>query len=206
MDISADDKQAAAAFASGQPHATARVTGPSGVQTLEVRKSGDDYYARSSVVPGAFKVTPALGTGVNKTLDDFQNMKLFDFAFDDPSMIHYKSKDEDKTFEKMGTDWLSNGRVMDSVGVQNLIDKLRELAATRMDDAVMTTSEIEITVVSKDGQRTETITLRPTGADYLARRGNEPGIYRIDGSTITGLRQAVTGIQEAAPAETPAKK
>jgi hypothetical protein len=198
MDVSADDKLAAAAFASGKPHATAKVTTPTGVQTLDVRKSGDDYYARSSSVAGAFKVTPALGTGVNKALEDFQNKKLFDFAFDDPNKIHYKSKDDDKTFEKNGTDWLSNGRTVDSVAVQSMIDKLRDLSASRLDDVSMTTSEIEITVVSKDGKRTETINLTPSGTDYLARRGAEAGIYRIEGSAITSLQQAVTGIQEAA--------
>jgi hypothetical protein len=205
MDLSADDKQALAAFGSGKPHATARVTTPSGVLTLDVRKSGDDYYARSSTVPGAFKVTPALGTAVNKTLDDFQNKKLFDFAFDEPSKVQFKSKDDDKTFEKTGSGWLANGRTMDSVAVQSLIDKLRDLSASRMDDANMTTSEIEITVVSKDGKRTETVNFTPSGSDYLARRGNEFGIYRIDGSAITSLRQAVTGVQEAAPAASTAK-
>jgi len=206
MDISADDKQAATAFAAGKPHATARLTGPSGVQTLEVRKAADDYYARSSQVTGFFRVTPALGTGVNKTLDDFQNKKLFDFAFDDPSKVQYKSKDEDKTFEKNGTEWLANGRTMDSVGVQSLIDKLRDLSASRIEDARMAASEIEITVVSKEGKRTETINLAPSGADYLARRGTEATIYRIDGTTLTTLRQAVTGVQEAAPEPAPAKK
>jgi hypothetical protein len=206
MDVSADDKQAATAFAAGKPHATAKVTTPTGVQTLDLRKSGDDYYARTSVVPGAFKVTPALGTGVNKTLDDFQNKKLFDFAFDDPSKIHYKSKEDDKTFEKSGSDWLANGRTMDSVAVQSMIDKLRDLSASRMDDAVMTTSEIEITVVSKEGKRTETIALKPSGADYMARRGNEVTVYHIDGNAITSLQQAVTGIQEAAPPAKDTKK
>lgn len=206
MDTSADDKSAAAAFASAKPHATARVTTADGVLTLEVRKSADDYYAHSSALSGAFKVTPALGTGVNKVLEDFQNKKLFDFAFDDPSKIHFKSKDEDKTFEKNGTDWLSNGRTVDSVGVQSLIDKLRDLAASRMDDVSMTSSDIEITVVSKEGKRTETINLKASGTDYLARRGNETGIYHIDGSTVTSLIQAVTGVQEAAPASKDGKK
>ncbi len=206
MDTSADDKQAAAAFASGKPHATAKVTTPTGVQTLDVRKSGDDYYARSSVVAGAFKVTPALGTGVNKALEDFQNKKLFDFAFDDPSKIQYKSKEEDKTFEKNGSDWLSNGRTVDSVGVQSMIDKLRDLSASRMDDVSMTASKIVITVVSKEGKRTETVSLNPSGTDYVARRGAEPGIYHIDGNTVTSLQQAVTGIQETAPATNDGKK
>lgn len=206
MDTAADDKQAATAFTAGKPHATAKVTTPNGVQTLEVRKSGNDYYARSSAVAGAFKVTPVLGTGVNKALDDFQNKKLFDFGFDDPGQVHFKSTETDKTFEKSGTDWLSSGRTMDSVGVQNLIDKLRELAASRVDDASMTTSEIEITVVSKEGKRKEMITLNPSGTSYVARRGAEAGIYHIEASAVDNLKQAVAGVQEATPAAKAAKK
>jgi hypothetical protein len=70
----------------------------------------------------------------------------------------------------------------------------------------MAAFEIEITVVSKEGQRTETIDVAPSGMDYLARRRSEPVIYRIDGNTMTSLRQAVTGVQEAAPAAKDAKK
>ncbi|MEO5926890.1 MAG: DUF4340 domain-containing protein [Bryobacteraceae bacterium] len=206
MDISADDKQAATAFASGKPHSTARVTTPAGALSLEVRKSGDDYYAHSSALPGAFKVTPALGTAVNKTLDDFQNKKLFDFAFDEPSKVHYKSKDDDKTFEKAGTNWLSNGRTVDSVGVQSVIDKLRELSAKSVDDVKPATSEIEITVVSKEGKQTEVVTFAKTATDYLARRGTEPGTYHVAPDVMETLRQAVTGVQEAAPPAKDAKK
>ncbi len=55
--ISADDaKKAAAAFASGTPVATVKLTDPSGTQQIEVRKSKDDYYAKSSAVQGVFKV------------------------------------------------------------------------------------------------------------------------------------------------------
>ncbi len=206
MDISADDKTAATAFASGKPHSTARVTTPSGVLTLEVRRSGDDYYARSSALTGAFKVTPALGTATGRSLDDFQNKKLFDFAFDDPSKVHYKSKDEDKTFEKNGSDWLSNGRTVDSVGVQSMIDKLRDLSARSVDEAKPAASEIEITVVSKEGKRTEVVNFAKTVTDFLARRGTEPGTYHVAPDVMETLRQSVTSIQEAAPPAKDTKK
>src|SRR5271165_3766867 len=47
MDTSLSDedaKKAAAAFASGTPVAVAKFTDPSGTQTIEIRKSKDDYY------------------------------------------------------------------------------------------------------------------------------------------------------------------
>ena len=65
----------AAAFAKATPLATAKLTGDTGVQTLEVRKSKDDYYARSSAVDGTYKVDSALGQALDKKVDDFRSKK-----------------------------------------------------------------------------------------------------------------------------------
>src|SRR5581483_10053239 len=76
MDLSgtADDlKKTDAAYASGQPVAVAKVTDASGTQTLDVRKNKDDYYAKSSVVKGAYKISSDLGKELEKPLDDFRN-------------------------------------------------------------------------------------------------------------------------------------
>jgi hypothetical protein len=64
-----------AEFARATPVTTAKLTGDRGVQTLEVRKSKDDYYAKSSAVDGAFKVDSSLGTTLDKKIDDFQKKK-----------------------------------------------------------------------------------------------------------------------------------
>ncbi len=55
MDLSStpqDTKKVDAAFASGQPVATVKVTDASGTQSLEMHKNKDDYYAKSTVVAG----------------------------------------------------------------------------------------------------------------------------------------------------------
>src|SRR6202167_2232512 len=139
LTLSDDDaKKAAAAFASGMPVATVKLTDPSGTQQIEIRKNtgagskGDDYYAKSSAVPGVFKVTPELGTGVDKSLDDFRNKKLFDFGFTDPSKIEMHANGKTYSFQKGGDDWFSNGKKMDSTSVQSLLDKLRDLAASKV--------------------------------------------------------------------------
>jgi hypothetical protein len=62
-------------FARATPFATAKLTGDSGVQTLEVRKNKEGYYAKSSVVDGVFKVDSTLGTALDKKVDDFQKKK-----------------------------------------------------------------------------------------------------------------------------------
>jgi Domain of unknown function (DUF4340) len=71
MDLSTTT-DAAAAFARATPLATAKVTGDAGVQTLEVRKNKDDYFAKSSTVDGFYKVDSSLGPALDKKIDDFR--------------------------------------------------------------------------------------------------------------------------------------
>jgi hypothetical protein len=74
MDLSTTT-DAAAAFARATPLATAKVTGDAGVQTLEVRKNKDDYFAKSSTVDGIYKVDSSLGPALDKKIDDFRPKK-----------------------------------------------------------------------------------------------------------------------------------
>jgi hypothetical protein len=71
MDLSA----VATGFEQATPVGTAKLTGDSGVQTLEVRKNKDDYYAKSSATAGTYKVDSSLGQAFDKKLDDFQPKK-----------------------------------------------------------------------------------------------------------------------------------
>jgi hypothetical protein len=73
MDLSATD--AAAGFAHGTGVGTAKLTGSSGVQTLEVRKDKNEYYAKSSAVAGTYKVDSVLGQALEKKPDDFVSKK-----------------------------------------------------------------------------------------------------------------------------------
>jgi hypothetical protein len=74
MDLSTTT-DAAAAFKSGTPLATAKLTGDAGVHSLEVRKNKDDYFAKSSAVDGIYKVDSSLGQGLDKKIDDFRQKK-----------------------------------------------------------------------------------------------------------------------------------
>jgi len=65
----------ATGFAQATPIGTAKLTGDSGVQILEVRKNKDDYYAKSSATEGTYKVDSILGQAFDKKLDDFQTKK-----------------------------------------------------------------------------------------------------------------------------------
>jgi len=194
-----DAKKFAASWFTATPVATAKVTDASGTQTLEVRKLKDDYYAKTSVVEGVHKVTKDLGEGVDKSLDDFRNKKLFDFGFSDPTKIDFKDGAKVRTFDKQGDKWTSGGKQMDSTSIQSFIDKLRDLAATKFVDTGFTTPAVEITVVSNDGKRTEKVQI---GENGVARREGEAALYQLDANALKDLRNAAADVKEPPPAPT----
>jgi hypothetical protein len=208
MDLAVSDddaKKAAAAFASGTPVATVKLTDPSGTQQIEVRKSKDDYFAKSSAVPGVFKVAADLGTGLDKSADDFRSKKLFDFGFSDPSKIEMHANGKLYSFAKGGDDWFSSGKKVDSVSLQSFLDKVRDLSASKfIDTGSLGTPVIDIAVVSMDTKTTEKLQIAKQGSDYVAQRENEPALYGLDSKTVDDLTHAASDVKPAPPA--PAKK
>jgi hypothetical protein len=162
----------------------------------------DDYYAKSSIVPGVFKVTPELGTGVDKAMDDFRNKKLFDFGFNDPNKVEMHVNGKTYSFQKGGDDWFSNGKKLDSVSLQSLIDKLRDLSASKfVDTGTLGTPAIDITVVSNNGKLTEKLLIAKQGSDYVAQRANEPALYALDAKPVDDISQAASDVKPAPPAK-----
>jgi hypothetical protein len=215
MDLSAsadtDAKTIAAAFSSATPVAAVKVTDATGSQSLEVRKNKMDYYAKSSAVDGVYKVANDLGTGLDKSLDDFRNNKLFDFGFDDVTAVDMHDGSKAYSLIKGGSDWWSNGKKMDSMSAQAFIDKFRDLAATKFVDSGFTTATIAMKVTSSDGKRVENISISKSGDNYIARREGEPSLYQLDAKAVEDLQKAVADVkptEEPKPATpaTPAKK
>jgi len=197
LSVSADDhKKADSAFASGTPVATVKVADASGTQELTVKKKDADYYAKSSVVPGAYKVTTELGEGLAKSLDDFRNKKLFDFAFTDPDRIEIQDGSKHYAFTRSGDNWSANGKQMDIISVQALIDKLRDLSATKfVDSGTMPATTMTITVVSGNNKRTERVNLGKSGTDYFAQREGEPTIYQVDAKAVQDIETAAGDVK-----------
>jgi hypothetical protein len=65
----------ATGFAQATLVGTAKLTSDSGVQTLEVRKNKDDYYAKSSATEGTYKIDTSVGQAFDKKPDEFQPKK-----------------------------------------------------------------------------------------------------------------------------------
>jgi hypothetical protein len=202
MDLSGmeDAKAVDASFGTGQRVATAKLTGTSGTQSLEVRKNKDNYYAKSSVVPGIYKVAADLGKQMEKQLDDYRNRKIFDFGFSDPNKIDLKQGTTDKTYLRSGDTWKLNNQALNSASVQTLIDKLRDLSATKFVDKGFTTPVLEITVVSNDGKRTEQVSFAKVADGYIAKRGNEAAMYVVDAKAVDDILGASGAIKPSASA------
>ena len=201
-----DAKKAQAAFAGSPRVASVTVADNSGPQTLDVHKDKDkNYYAKSSVVDGVYKIGSDLGDALDKSVDDFRSKKLFDFGFADPNKIQLQNA----TYQKSGEKWMNGNTEQDSITVQNLIDKLRELSATKFADQGGGTEVFEAAVTapdSKNNPRTEKVVITKNGDKYFASRVGEPGFYELDAKAVDDLQKAAAGVQPAKPAKAPAKK
>jgi hypothetical protein len=212
MDLGASDedqKKAAAAFGSGTAVATAKVTDASGTEELQVRKSKDDYYVKSSAVEGVYKVSSDFGTALDKSVDDFRNKKLFDFGFSDPEKIELHDGGKAHFLTKGGSDWFSaDGKKVDAMGAEALVGKVRDLTASKFADSGFGTAEIEVTASSNGGKSVEKVLISKDGDHYVAKREGEPALYQLDPIVVMGLEKAAEDMKpvvEAKP-EVPKKK
>ena len=82
---------------------------------------------------------------------------------------------------KGGQDWWSDGKKMDAIGVQSLVDKVRELSASKFADSGFSTPVVDLTVTSNDRQAREKVLISKSGDHYLAKRENEPALYATHG-------------------------
>ena len=201
MDLTEDEKAAASSFAAGSKVAIATTTDANGNQTLEVRKKGDDYFAKSTAVAGIFKIGADTGKALDKGIEDFRNKKLFDFGFSDPSYMVVQGT----SYTKDGDKWMSGAKKMDNTSVQDLIDKLRDLTATKFADTGGDATVFEAAVTSNGGKRIEKMAVTRQGDQYFAKRENEPSIYVLDSKAVEDLQKAASGVKEAAPAPAPKK-
>lgn len=195
----ADAAKNASAFAHATQVAIAKITDPAGTQQIEVHKSKDDYYAKSSIVEGVYKVGADLGHAVEQGLDDFRNKKLFDFGYSDPARIEIRSGAKSYMFTRKGEAWQSNNAKLDSDTMQSLVTKLRDVAATKFVDSGFASPALEATVTSEDGKRTEKILLSKSGNRVIAKRENEPAQYELESTAIDDLVKAADEVKPATP-------
>ncbi len=197
-----DRKKNAAAFASAPVLATLNLTDGAGTKQLEVRKSRDNsLFAKSSTVPGIFKVADDLGVSLGKSLDDYRSKKLLDFGFEDPTRIEIKSGDKTSLIEHKTPDWLLNGKKVDSTSLMPFLDALRAFAAMKFVPSGFTTPAFQVTITQKDGKTIEKLMIAKVGNFNYAKREGESGEYEVDPKTIADLEAALKAVKEAGAAK-----
>ena len=195
MDLAGSGTDATAKFASAPKIAVASITDSSGTQTLELRQDKDkNTYAKSSVVPGIYKVGADVADSLAKPLNDFRNKKLFDFGFSELAQVtvggvHYA---------KSGEKWFANGKEMDPTTVSALIEKLRDLSATSFGEKAEGSPLLAISTVSQDKKRTEKVTITRQGSNTFAVRGGEPSVYILENTAADDLTKASAAIKPVA--------
>jgi len=203
MDVSGSDedaRKAVAGFSTGTRVAVASVTDASGTQEIEVRRDKDkNYYAKSTAVEGIYKVLSDFGDGLDKSLDDFRNKKLFDFGWNDPNKIDIHSATVQATYQKNGDKWMSGAKQMDGPSIQSLVDKLRDLTSTKFLDYGNGASIFEATVTSNDGKRVEKVSIWKQADKYYAKREAEPTVYELDSKAVEDLQKAAAEVKEFQP-------
>jgi hypothetical protein len=207
--VSAEDqKTAATQYGSGMKIGVATVTDNTGTQNIEVHKGKDNsYYAKSSIADSIYKVSGNdLGEGINKGLDDFRNKKVFDFGFNDPSKLEI----DGKTYQKAGDKWTVGSAQFDSGSIQSVIDKLRDLAATKFADKIGGMRVVAVNVTSGtgggDNNRLEKVTINKDGDTYGAQREGESTVYVLDAKNVEDLQKAISGIKPYQAPKTEKKK
>jgi len=199
LDASDDQKKTAATFASATPVATAKVTAESGTQELQLRKSKNDYYAKSSAVEGVYKVASTLGQALDKNLEDFRNKKLFDLGSDDPNKIELQDGSKTSFLTRSGEDWWSgSAKKMDAGTVQDFVDKIRDLSASKFLDSGFAVPLIDLTVTSNDGKRVEKVAISKVGDNYIAKRENDVTLYQLDSKVVDDLVKSGDDVKPAA--------
>ena len=208
FDSSVTPEEAASGFAKAAPFETIRLTAGQGAETdtLEVRKAkiGGDFYGKTSVMPGTWKLDPSIDSALTKNLDDFRNKQIFDFGFTEPLNIDYHANGTNLSLVRSNDDWFQNGQKMDSESVEALVSALRGLAAGKFVTSGFSKPDVEITVVSRNGKLIEKVQLEKTKDGAIARREDGPTLYALDADTVNPLFSAADGVKAAAPAPAPA--
>jgi Domain of unknown function (DUF4340) len=163
-----------------------------GPQSIEVRKAKDNtIYAKSTAVDGIYKVAADIGTAIDKGVDNFRNKKLFDFGFTDPSKLDLGGK----LYEKTGDKWFTGSTQIDSGSLQNVVDKLRDLAATKFPDKISGSPVLSLAVTWGDKSKVDKVVIDKSGDDDIAVREGDATAYAIDPKSYDDIQKAIADIK-----------
>jgi hypothetical protein len=189
-----DDKKSAAEFAVATPVGTVSVQDASGPHAITLRKAKDNaYYARSSSVEGVYKTNADLAEGLkDKDLESFRNKKLFEFGFTDPTKVEINGS----VYQKSGDKWTGPSAQMDPPSIQAVIDRLRDLGASKFSEKPAAgTPLLAIAVTYGDKNKTEKVSIVKAGEIYSAQREGDTEGYVLDAKAVEELQKTIAAVK-----------
>ena len=214
MSVLEEGEEPSGKYDFSKPSAGAEIVDESGTHTLTVAKGEDDeYYAKSSDLQGGvYEVSSTMAGGLDKTLEDFRNKKLFDFGFREIAKLELRDGDTRVVVEKQEDTWRQTSgdeRELDSGKVQTVIDRLRDLTATSFpsDDESdfgeygLSAPAIEAKVEPVEGSGDEVMISSPEEDQVYAARAGQPSTYEVEKSAVEAIQQAIKDLLEQEEAE-----
>ncbi|MBM3765383.1 MAG: DUF4340 domain-containing protein [Acidobacteria bacterium] len=190
-----------AKFAAAAVVGAAKVTDQKGTMSIEIRKDKDNaYFAKSSAVEGIFKTTQEAGEALGKGVDDYRNKKLFEFGFTEPDRVEVKQDGAVYSFSKVSNDWKKDGKSVEPGQIQQVIDKLRDLAATKFADAATGAVYAEYSV------KAEKVVVTKQGETFYGKRADSNEAAVLDASALTEIKTLAAAVKEPAASAKPEEK
>ncbi|GEM_PF-664625 len=200
-----------------KPWATVEVIDPAGSHKMTIqeqiikadpKKPGDatqkNYYAKTSEMPGIFKLASTAGTTYDKGVNAFRRTSIFDINFGDPDKMELRVDNFRVTVErkpdkdKKEDQWFAGSKKLDSEKVQAFISLLRRLGAKDYpsDDAAEQAKygldkpvvDVKVTL---SGKTQHVMMILKDGQAYAAKEG-DPTTYLLDTVEFGDLQRMIT--------------
>ena len=209
MSVLEEGEEASGKYDFSKPSAAVEIVDEAGAHTLTIAKDSDDkYYAKSSDLEGGvYEVSSTMAGGLDKTLEDFRNKKLFDFGFKEIAKLELRDGDTRVVAEKKEDKWRltsEDDRELDSGKVQTAIDWLRDFTAKSFtsDDKAdlgkygLTAPVIEAKVATTEGSGDEVMISSPEEDLVYAARAGQPSTYEVEKSAVEAIQQSIQDLLE----------
>jgi hypothetical protein len=170
--------------------------------------------AKDQSRPAVFTVESALVGDLTKEPGDYRQKDLFDARAFNSTRVEIVRAGQTLTFEKTKTKnkegqdeekWRQTAptaRDIDQTKVDNLISAITATRANsfiesagRQEKTGLDTPEAVVTIKSDEGKREEKVTFAKSGTDGYASRAGEPGVAKVDASSIDNIVKSLEALK-----------
>ncbi len=165
------------------------------LQAVFRRGSDNVIYAKSEDLSGIYPVAVDFDTYLKKSMDEFRNLKLYEFGFNDVFTLRYEAGAKTFTLKKPNDQWQLDGKTMDSAKANKLIDELRTAAGSAYLEGTVPGSVTRMVEVETAGGTKERVEFHESEGSAFAVRVGEKGYYKLPENVLKDITKAATEIQ-----------